>query len=333
VTAKPALAFTADQPAERALAMLRRELAARGVPGAALEARCLVEAACGFDRAGLVAQGDLPLEKAASRLASLAARRFAGEPLARILGAREFWGLTFQLSAATLVPRPETETLVEAVLRHCEATLGRNHSWRILDLGTGSGCIGVSLLTELPHALLLGVDRSIDALMTAKANAHRHQTTDRARFLASDWAKPIRASFDIVVSNPPYVGSGDLPGLAVEVRDHDPRLALDGGTDGLDSYRAIGKDLAGLLARNGRVFLEIGAGQLEDARTLLQALGFTDFSSYADLASISRVISAGVMPAAMKPVGEATMACDSRRTPLGLKRGGPRPIWKKSVMP
>lgn len=308
MTRSPALAFSADQPAERALATLRQELAARGVSGAALEARCLVEAACGFDRASLVTQGHRPLGEAAPRLAALAARRFAGEPLARVLGAREFWGLAFQLSVATLVPRPETETLVEAVLRHCEATRGRNHPWRILDLGAGSGCIGVSLLTELPRAMLLGVDRSVDALTTAKANARRHGTADRARFIAADWAKPIRASFDIVVSNPPYVAAGDLPGLAVEVRDHDPHLALDGGADGLDSYRAIGKDLPRLLASNGRVFLEIGAGQLDDTRALLQAFGLTDFSSHADLAAISRVISAGRSRAPLMHAGEMANA-------------------------
>jgi release factor glutamine methyltransferase len=328
LTRSPALAFSADQPAASALATLRRELAARGVSGAALEARCLVEAACGFDRANLVAQGHGPLGEAAPRLAALTARRFAGEPLARILGAREFWGLAFQLSVATLVPRPETETLVEAALRHCEATRGRNHPWRILDLGTGSGCIGVSLLTELPRAMLLGVDRSVDALKTAKANARRHGTADRARFIAGDWAKPIRASFDIVVSNPPYVAAGDLPGLAVEVRDHDPRLSLDGGADGLDSYRAIGKELPRLLASDGRVFLEIGAGQLDDARALLQAFGFTDFSSHADLAAISRVISAGLSRAPVMRAGEGPMPAS-----LGLKRGAARPKFKRTLRP
>lgn len=308
MTGRPALAFSADQPAERALATLRQRLAAKGFTSAALEARCLVEAACGFDRAGLVAQAHRPLGEAAPRLAALAARRFAGEPLARILGAREFWGLEFQLSAGTLVPRPETETLVEAVLRHCEATCGLNHRWRILDLGTGSGCIGVSLLTELPNAMLIGVDRSVDALMAAKANAHRHGTANRASFVASDWANPIRASFDIVVSNPPYVATAELPGLAIEVRDHDPRLALDGGADGLDSYRAIGSDIPRLLAEDGRVFLEIGAGQLDDARTLLETFGLTGFSWHSDLAAISRVISAGAHFRTVTDAGETAKA-------------------------
>jgi release factor glutamine methyltransferase len=263
-----------------------------GVSAAALEARCLLEVACGFDRARLVAQGHQPLGEAAPNLAALAARRFAGEPLARILGSREFWGLEFQLSSATLVPRPETETLVEAVLRHCDATRGRNHPWRLLDLGTGSGCIGVSLLTELPRSTLLGVDRSVDAVMTAKANARRHGTAGRASFIAGDWARPIRAPFDIVVSNPPYVATDDISGLAVEVRDYDPRLALDGGAEGLDSYRAIGKDLPRLLAKNGRIFLEIAAGQLDNAHAVLEAFGLTCISVHEDLSAMCRVISA-----------------------------------------
>lgn len=289
---RSALAFSPDQPAERALATLRQRFVAKGFASAALEARCLVEAACGVNRVNLVMQGHRPLGEAAPRLTALAARRFAGEPLARILGAREFWGLAFQLSAATLVPRPETETLVAAVLAHCEASCGRNHPWRILDLGTGSGCIGISLLTELPHATLIGIDRSLDALLSAKANALRHATANRASFVAGDWAEAIGAPFDIVVSNPPYVKTGELPGLAVEVRDHDPRLALDGGADGLDSYRAMGKQMPRLLAKNGRIFLEIGAGQLDDTRTLLEGFGLVGFSSHADLAGISRVIGA-----------------------------------------
>jgi release factor glutamine methyltransferase len=303
-----ALSFTPDQPAYRAMAALRERLAARHVSGAGLEARCLVEAACGFDRAGLVARAERPLGEAAARLCAFAARRMAGEPLARILGNREFWGLGFSLSRATLVPRPETETLVEAVLRHCRESRGLSHPWRILDLGTGSGCIAAALLTELPLATVLGVDRSVEALMTARENARRLEVADRAHLVAGDWASSISASFDIVVSNPPYVAAGDIAGLATEVRDHDPRLALDGGADGLDSYRAIGCDLPRLLGRAGRVFLEIGAGQQDAARALLEAFGLTDFSSFADLASVTRVLSAGVAPRPANDAGEIPVA-------------------------
>jgi release factor glutamine methyltransferase len=292
VSLASAPAFEADQPAHRALASLRKRLAAQGSPSAALEARCLVEAACGLDRASLVAHADRPLGESAPRLSALAARRLAGEPLARILGTREFWGLAFSLSAATLVPRPETETLVEAVLRHCVESRGAGHAWRILDLGTGSGCIAIALLTELPRATALGIDRSLQALMTAKGNARRLGVAERASWIAGDWAGAISSSFDIVVSNPPYVATVEIAGLDCEVRDHDPFLALDGGVDGLASYRAIVGDLTRLLAADGRVFLEIGAGQELAMLAMLERRGLAEARSHLDLARVARVISA-----------------------------------------
>jgi release factor glutamine methyltransferase len=284
--------FAPDQPLQHALASLRRRLAAQGASSAALDARCLLEAACGFDRASLVTRGDEPLGKSAERLAALAERRLSGEPLARILGRREFWSLSFSLSASTLVPRPETETLVEAVLRHCEASHGSSHPWRILDLGTGSGCIAIALLTGLPRATALGIDRCVDALMTARCNGLRHGVADRASWMAGDWASAISTSFDIVVSNPPYIATADIAGLASEVRHHDPRMALDGGVDGLDSYRSISMDLERLMTADGLAFLEIGAGQELPTRALLERRGLTDLRSIADLAGVARVVTA-----------------------------------------
>jgi len=292
VSAAAAPAFDAEQPTERALALLRAQLAAGGGASAGLEARCLVEAACGLDRAGLVAHGSQPLGAAAQRLSAYAARRLSGEPLARILGSREFWGLSFSLSPATLVPRPETETLVEAVLRHCREEEGRDHAWRILDLGTGSGCIAVSLLAELPSARCVGVDRALEALATARRNASRHRVGGRASFVAGDWAAAIAGPFDIVVSNPPYVASPDLGGLATEVREHDPRTALDGGPDGLDAYRVIAAELHRLLVRGGAAFLEIGMGQDRQVAQLIAAQGLVSLGAHPDLAGICRVISA-----------------------------------------
>jgi release factor glutamine methyltransferase len=292
MSGRPAPAFTAEQPADRALASLRVRLASSGAANPSLDARCLVEAACGLDRAALVAHGDRPLGASARHLNALATRRLGGEPLARILGSQEFWGLPFSLSAATLVPRPETETLVEEVLRWCETSHARQRSWRILDLGTGSGCIGIALLTELPDATLLGIDRSPQALATARRNADRHGVAERARWVAGDWATAIDASFDIVVSNPPYVTSRDIPTLSSEVRDHDPLLALDGGADGLACYRAILSELEGILAPGGRVFLEMGLGQEASVRTLLEVRGLAEIRSHADLAGIVRVIGA-----------------------------------------
>ena len=286
-------AFSGEQSAASAVAALRRHFARQDASGAAIEARCLVEAACGLDRASLIAQGERPLgARSAGRLSALAERRLAGEPLARILGSREFWGLPFGLSAATLEPRPETETLVEAVLRHCEERGALEHSWRLLDLGTGSGCIAIALLTELPQATALCVDRSVAALRTARDNARRLGVAERALFIASDWASAVSASFDVLVSNPPYVASRDIPELAPEVRDHDPVLALDGGEDGLDCHRSIVKDASRLLRTGGRIFLEIGAGQDARLLALLAQEGLSDTRTYPDLAGIARVISA-----------------------------------------
>ncbi len=287
-------AFSGDEPAGKALRSLRRGLAQHGAESPAIEARCLVEAASGLDRATLIAHADRPLgREPARRLADFAERRLAGEPLARILGAREFWGLSFTLSGATLEPRPETETLVAAVLRRCEEGLGSRHAWRILDLGTGSGCIAIALLTELPSATALGVDRSVPALMTARENAEWLGVARRASWIAGDWTSSIScASFDILVSNPPYVMSSDIPGLAREVRDHDPHLALDGGQDGLDCCRSIAADATRVLRPGGRVLLEIGAGQERAVRGLLEQSGLTEIVAYADLAGVARVVSA-----------------------------------------
>jgi release factor glutamine methyltransferase len=306
VSAALPVSFSGDQPADSALATLRRSLAENGAESAALEARCLVEAASGLDRAGVIAKGARPLgSEAAMRLNAFAARRLAGEPLARILGTREFWGLPFGLSAATLEPRPETETLVAAALRHCAKSSDRDRPWRILDLGTGSGCILVSLLKELPNATGFGVDRSRLALATASRNAERLGVAGRAFWVAGDWASAISCAFDIVVSNPPYVTTSDIATLACEVREHDPVLALDGGPDGLACYRSIVKALPRLLAPGGRAFLEIGAGQGPALRALLAAEGLAELDSHRDLAAIERVVSVARVNVPLDPARAA----------------------------
>jgi release factor glutamine methyltransferase len=289
---RPAIIFEANESAQHALNALRRRLSGRDAANAALDARCLVEEACGLDRAGLIAHSDRPLgEEGAGKLAKLASRRLAGEPLGRILGTREFWGLPFELSPATLEPRPETETLVAAVLRHCEETFGRAHPWRILDLGTGTGCIALSLLSELAQASAVGIDRSHAALRQARDNAERLGLAPRASWLVSDWGKAIRGLFDVVVSNPPYIASADIAGLATEVRDHDPRLALDGGPDGLDCHRDIVNDIVRLMGKRARVFLEIGARQEAKLQSLLEQHGLEQIRQYRDLGGLIRVIS------------------------------------------
>jgi len=272
LTRSPALAFSADQPAASALATLRRELAARGVSGAALEARCLVEAACGFDRANLVAQGHGPLGEAAPRLAALTARRFAGEPLARILGAREFWGLAFQLSVATLVPRPETETLVEralALAKGCERP-------RILDVGVGSGAIALALKDERPDAQVTGVDVSADALALARENADRLGIEIELR--QGDGALAAAEGWDVVVANPPYVES------RVDVQPElrwEPAVALLGSGEHERLARA---------ARSRFIAFEVGDGQASEVAGMLERLGYADVAITADLTGRDRVV-------------------------------------------
>lgn len=259
-----------------------------GLDEAGLEARLLVGAAAGIVPAALLTAGEVPLgDDAAARLADFARRRLRREPLARILGTREFWGLPFRLSAGTLVPRPDTETVVEAALARIP---DRAAPLRILDLGTGSGAILVALLSELPAATGLGIDRSADALATARDNAAASGLAARALFAASDWGAAIGGRFDLVVSNPPYIRSGILPGLEPEVRDHDPGAALDGGPDGLAAYRAILAGLAPLLADEAFVLLEIGFDQAESVGGLAEAAGFSVRAVVRDLGRNDRVV-------------------------------------------
>jgi release factor glutamine methyltransferase len=250
----------------QALLALRRRFAGAGLDNAALDARLLLLAAVQIDPAELVRYPDEALTAGQSdRLESFARRRLAREPVARILGEREFWGLPFALSPETLVPRPDTETVVETVLR---LRPERGLAARILDLGTGSGCLLVALLHEYPEATGLGVDRSAGALATARRNAWRNRVGERAAFVASDWAEALDGRFDIVVSNPPYIRSAVIDTLDADVREHDPKLALDGGSDGLDAYRTVLKQAERLLAPGGLLALEIGYDQEDDLRRL-----------------------------------------------------------------
>jgi release factor glutamine methyltransferase len=233
--------------------------------------RILLLAALGIETIDLVTQPEAPLSEAeAARLSDYAARRLAREPVARILGAREFWGLPFALSPDTLVPRPDTETVVETVLSFAGDPMA---PLRILDLGTGSGCLLAALLHECPSAFGIGVDRSLGAVATARRNARANGLGERARFVAADWAAALRGPFDFVVSNPPYIATPAIAGLDPDVREHDPRLALDGGTDGLAAYRAIMGDAERLLLPGGHLVLEIGYDQAEPVRELGIAAG------------------------------------------------------------
>ncbi|HVV93719.1 MAG TPA: peptide chain release factor N(5)-glutamine methyltransferase [Hyphomicrobiales bacterium] len=273
----------------RAVAAAFREA---GLATPELDARALLLHATGLTVEALVAAPDAPLPAAAAAaLAEAAARRRAGEPVARIVGTREFWGQPFRLGPATLVPRPETETVVEAAM----AALGpavASRQLRLLDLGTGSGAILLALLGEYPLASGLGVDRAEDALRIARDNAARLGLGARAAFFAGDWAAAIDARFDLVVANPPYVETAAIAALAPEVARHDPALALDGGADGLDAYRAIAAAAPALLDPDGALVIELGAGQEAPVAALMAAAGLAAAGpARPDLAGIPRALS------------------------------------------
>jgi release factor glutamine methyltransferase len=280
----------------------RRALAARfrtnAIDSAELDARILVGAALGLDLTGVITAATRPVTAAeAARLEDLACRRLAGEPVARILGVREFWGLPLQLTAATLVPRPDTETVVELALELLRAGPVRDRRLRIADLGTGSGAILLALLSELPDAYGIGTDISAAALRTAGANARHLGLAGRAAFVACDYAAALSGAFDLIVSNPPYVRSAEIAGLATEVRDHDPIAALDGGTDGLDAYRALVPQAASLLAPGGALVVEVGPGQSGDLEGLMTAAGLTlQGPPKADLAGAARAVAGRNLP-------------------------------------
>jgi len=285
---RQAVEFDPSTSRARALSLLRRVLTDAGLDSPALEARLLLTEALRIDAAELALRPEAPIRAdAAARLTAWAERRLAREPVSRILGTQEFWGLPFRLSPGTLAPRPDTETVIEAAL---SLVARRDAPLRILDLGTGSGCLLIALLHELPNAWGLGIDRSLDALTTARRNATANAVGTRSAFLASDWAAAVRGRFDLIVSNPPYIPSADLPGLDPEVREHDPLAALDGGVDGLDAYRTILGAAHGLLAPEGALVLEIGLGQAKDLKRLAVDRALEVARIAPDLAGIARAV-------------------------------------------
>jgi release factor glutamine methyltransferase len=274
---------------------LARQFSDAGLDSPDLDARILVGHALTLDHAALAAQADRRLTgDEADTIAALARRRLAREPVARIVGTKEFWGLPLALNADTLVPRPETETLVEAAL----AVLGdaRKRPLRIADLDTGSGALLLALLHELPAARGVGTDISTAALACARANAETLGLGGRAAFVACDHGSALGGRLDLIVANPPYVARGDLAGLEPEVRDFDPHRALDGGTDGLAAFRAIAADAERLLAPRGLLVLELGAGQLDAVRSLTVAAGLIPAATHNDLSGVARALVVTVSP-------------------------------------
>ena len=274
--------------ARRALSNAFRDA---GLDTPELDARVLLAHALRLGHAGLIAAAQRPLaQEEAARVEVVAARRLAREPVARIVGHKEFWGLPIRLAPATLVPRPETETVVEAALAAIDAEGLRTRPLRIADLGTGSGALLIALLGEIPNAFGIGTDVSLSALAMARHNAVRLGLEKRASFVACDFAAALDGGFELVVSNPPYVASGEIAALAPEVRDHDPSLALDGGPDGLASYRALASDAARVLAPGGHLVVELGAGAAAGVTALFETAGLVPSSPRRDLAGVARAL-------------------------------------------
>lgn len=272
---------------------LYRSAAARlrdaGLPTPELDARWLLADVARLSARDIVLQAHAPASAAtAIGLDAAIARRLSGEPVDRILGHREFWGLTFHLNASTLSPRPDTETLVEACL---QALPDRAQPWRLLDLGTGSGAILVALLHELPEALGVGVDLAPEAVVQAGRNAEANHVGERATFVDGDWGSGLTGPFDLIASNPPYIPAAHVGKLDVEVRQHDPILALAGGEDGLDAYRAIAADAPRLLAPGGILALELGIGQESAVAAIVASAGLILAGpAKPDLAGIPRAL-------------------------------------------
>ncbi len=271
-------------------------LAAVGVEAPRREARLLLSHAAGLDAAALLREGDTDLP--APGFDAMVNRRAAREPLAFIVGHQHFWTLDLLVSPATLIPRADSETLIEAAL----AAFPARHPRRLLDLGTGTGCLLLAALSEFPAASGVGVDRSPDAAALARRNASRTGLDGRAGFVCGDWAAALAGQFDLVLSNPPYIVADEVGGLMPEVAGHEPGLALDGGTDGLAAYRAIMAALPALLRPDGIAILELGRGQANAVALLAQGVGLDVEPPRLDLSGIARALI--VRPAGKKTVGE-----------------------------
>jgi len=265
-----------------------QHLRAAAIEGPRQEARLLLAHALACRQEDLLRDPRAAVPPAAAeQFAALLRGRLTRQPLAQLLGTQEFWSLPFAVSADTLIPRADSETLIEAALAEWP---DRGAVRRVLDLGTGTGCLLLAALSEYPAAIGLGVDRAPAAAALARRNAAALGLAGRARFLAGDWAAAVRGRFDLVLSNPPYIESAAIPGLMPEVALHEPSLALDGGADGLVAYRAILSALGGLLAPGGRAVLELGAGQGPGVTAIAEGCGLRVLGCRADLGGVPRAL-------------------------------------------
>jgi release factor glutamine methyltransferase len=279
--------------ARRALAAAFRDA---GLESPELDARILMGHALGLDQASLAAAAERELSaREAQQIAAVGERRLARESVAVIVGRKEFWGLPLRVSHATLVPRPDTETVVEAALGAIDAGGARTRALRIADLGTGTGCLLLALLSELPNASGVGIDVCLDAVAIARENASALGLAQRSRFVCGNFTDALTGRFDLIVSNPPYIATHELARLAPEVR-HEPTLALDGGVDGLAAYRVIAADAPRVLAPGGAIVLEVGVNQAAPVASLLAKGGLAPQEPKFDLAGVPRAIVAFAQP-------------------------------------
>ena len=263
-------------------------LRAAAVEAPRQEARLLLAHAMGCRQEDLLRDPRAPVPpEAEERFRQVLAARARRAPMAYLLGHAGFWTLDLLSTPATLIPRADTEALVEAALKAFPA---RETVRRVLDLGTGTGALLLAALSEFPDAFGVGVDRSPEAAALARANAARNGFSSRAAFLAGDWGAALAGRFDLVLSNPPYIESAAIPGLMPEVALHEPALALDGGADGLDAYRALAALLPRALAEGGRAVLELGRGQGEAVEALMRAAGLRPLGCRADLGGVPRAL-------------------------------------------
>ena len=267
------------------LSQAREALASVAGDLAALEARVLAAHAWNMSPEALVRDANEPRD--AGSFAALIERRLAREPIAYITGSRQFWRDEFMVTRSVLTPRADSETMIEALLRHRP-----NHAaaLRVLDLGTGSGCLLLSALREYPTASGVGADQSDAALAVAARNADQLQLTPRSRFVRSNWCSNIDEQFDVVLANPPYIATSDIAELDTDVRAYEPHAALDGGADGLNCYRDIFAQILPYLRPNALLLFEVGAGQAADVKALGQAQGLDWIETTTDLAGIERVV-------------------------------------------
>lgn len=308
-----------------AIAEARARLAAAGIAAAGLDARLLAAHVLGCEVSVLIGHPERPIDPAAAaRFEAAVGRRLAHEPLAYILGEKEFWSLPLRVTRDTLIPRPETETMVEAALAWCRQG---GVATRIVDLGTGSGCLLLALLAELPAAWGVGVDRSEPALAVARDNAERFGVADRASFVCADWGTALAGEFDLIVCNPPYIADVEWSELAPDIREFEPPRALRAGADGLAAYRAILTDLPRLVASNGAAFIEIGGPSAHAVSRLAAGAGMKCAATVTDLAGRPRCLQVHVAAprdakfflepnrfrSSLADVGEHATNCASRR--------------------